>query len=80
MGSIGEAVPTAGLRQRQRLAALRKIATIESVGSSTRIEGVRLCDGSIKSRSQLVVFYWDLGLKIGSSLGTFQFRNIAFSN
>ena len=68
MGSIGEAVPTAGLlRQRQRLAALRKIATLESVGSSTRIEGVRLCDGSIKSRSQLVVFYWDLGSTLRSS-------------
>jgi Fic family protein len=28
----------------ERLAALRKIATIESVGSSTRIEGARLSD------------------------------------
>ena len=32
----------------ERLWALRKIATIESVGSSTRIEGVRLTDGEIE--------------------------------
>jgi Fic family protein len=31
-----------------RLAALRKIATIESVGSSTRIEGARLSDREVK--------------------------------
>ena len=29
----------------ERLTALKKIATIESVGSSTRIEGARLTDG-----------------------------------
>jgi Fic family protein len=31
-----------------RLAALRKIATIESVGSSTRIEGARLSDRQVQ--------------------------------
>ncbi|WP_019499508.1 Fic family protein [Pseudanabaena sp. PCC 6802] len=31
-----------------RLAALRKIATIESIGSSTRIEGARLSDREVK--------------------------------
>ena len=32
----------------ERLAALRKIATIESVGSSTRIEGARLSDRQVQ--------------------------------
>lgn len=32
-----------------RLAALRKIATIESVGSSTRIEGARLSDRQVQA-------------------------------
>lgn len=32
-----------------RLAALRKIATIESVGSSTRIEGARLTDRQVQA-------------------------------
>jgi Fic family protein len=32
-----------------RLAALRKIATIESVGSSTRIEGSRLSDRQVQA-------------------------------
>ncbi len=32
-----------------RLGALRKAATIESVGSSTRIEGARLTDGQVES-------------------------------
>ena len=31
----------------ERLAALRRIATIESIGSSTRIEGSRLTDQEI---------------------------------
>jgi Fic family protein len=31
-----------------RLAALRKIATIESVGSSTRIEGAQLSDSEVQ--------------------------------
>jgi len=31
-----------------RLKALKKIATIESVGSSTRIEGVRLTDREVE--------------------------------
>jgi Fic family protein len=33
----------------ERLAALRKIATIESVGSSTRIEGARLTDRQVQA-------------------------------
>jgi Fic family protein len=33
----------------ERLAALRKIATIESVGSSTRIEGARLSDRQVQA-------------------------------
>ncbi|MGL5939723.1 MAG: Fic family protein [Waterburya sp.] len=33
----------------ERLAALRKIATIESIGSSTRIEGARLSDRQIET-------------------------------
>ncbi|MEI6381958.1 MAG: Fic family protein [Cyanobacteriota bacterium ELA615] len=33
----------------ERLAALRKIATIESIGSSTRIEGARLSDREVQS-------------------------------
>ena len=32
----------------ERLSALRRIATIESVGSSTRIEGVKLRDDEIE--------------------------------
>ena len=32
----------------ERLAALRRIATIESVGSSTRIEGARLSDREVE--------------------------------
>lgn len=32
----------------ERLSSLRRIATIESVGSSTRIEGVKLTDGEIE--------------------------------
>jgi hypothetical protein len=39
-----------------RLAALRKIATIESVGSSTRIEGARLSDRSPNWEPWLVFF------------------------
>ena len=31
-----------------RLSALRRVATIESVGSSTRIEGVKLSDKEVK--------------------------------
>lgn len=33
----------------ERLAALRKVATIESIGSSTRIEGARLTDRQIET-------------------------------
>jgi hypothetical protein len=33
----------------ERLSALRKVATIESIGSSTRIEGSKLSDGRLKS-------------------------------
>ncbi len=33
----------------ERLAALRKVATIESIGSSTRIEGARLSDRQIET-------------------------------
>ncbi len=33
----------------ERLAALRKVATIESVGSSTRIEGVKLTDKEVEA-------------------------------
>ncbi|MER9603764.1 DUF977 family protein [Mesorhizobium sp. M0243] len=32
----------------QRLSALRRVATIESIGSSTRIEGSRLTDGEVE--------------------------------
>ncbi len=32
----------------ERLATLRRVATIESVGSSTRIEGVKLTDGEVE--------------------------------
>src|SRR5580704_3734415 len=32
-----------------RLAALRKVATIESIGSSTRIEGARLSDREVEA-------------------------------
>ena len=32
----------------ERLSALRRIATIESVGSSTRIEGVKLADEEVE--------------------------------
>jgi Fic family protein len=31
-----------------RLAALRKVATIESIGSSTRIEGAKLSDRQVR--------------------------------
>ena len=33
----------------ERLATLRKVATIESIGSSTRIEGVKLSDRQIET-------------------------------
>ena len=33
----------------ERLAALRKVATIESIGSSTRIEGAKLSDRQIET-------------------------------
>jgi len=33
----------------ERLSALRKVATIESVGSSTRIEGAKLSDGEVEA-------------------------------
>ncbi len=33
----------------ERLAALRKVATIESIGSSTRIEGARLTDSEVEA-------------------------------
>jgi Fic family protein len=33
----------------ERLTALRRIATIESIGSSTRIEGARLSDGEVEA-------------------------------
>ncbi|MFA6449629.1 MAG: Fic family protein [bacterium] len=39
--ALGQLVP-------DRLSALKKIATIESIGSSTRIEGVRLTDAEIE--------------------------------
>src|SRR5271163_3611313 len=32
-----------------RLAALRKVATIESIGSSTRIEGVKLTNAEVEA-------------------------------
>ena len=32
----------------ERLAALRKVATIESIGSSTRIEGAKLSDRAVR--------------------------------
>lgn len=38
-----------GMLAPERLAALRKIATIESIGSSTRIEGARLSDRQIET-------------------------------
>ena len=42
----------------ERLSALRRIATIESVGSSTRIEGVKLRDDEIER--------WLSGLDVSS--------------
>ncbi len=33
----------------ERLRALRKVATVESVGSSTRIEGAKLTDAQVES-------------------------------
>jgi Fic family protein len=33
----------------ERLAVLRKVATIESIGSSTRIEGARLSDREVEA-------------------------------
>jgi len=33
----------------ERLQALRKVATVESVGSLTRIEGVKLTDAQVES-------------------------------
>src|SRR5882724_7651483 len=33
----------------ERLAALRRVATIESIGSSTRIEGARLSDREVEA-------------------------------
>ena len=33
----------------ERLESLRRVATIESIGSSTRIEGAKLTDGQIES-------------------------------
>jgi Fic family protein len=33
----------------EKLASLRKVATIESVGSSTRIEGARLSDHEVEA-------------------------------
>ena len=47
----------------ERLSALRKIATIESVGSSTRIEGARLTDGEVED------------LLAGLDLASFQSRD-----
>jgi Fic family protein len=38
-----------GMLAPERLAALRKVATIESIGSSTRIEGARLSDRQIET-------------------------------
>ena len=40
---------TLGTLAPERLAALRKVATIESIGSSTRIEGVKLSDKQIET-------------------------------
>jgi hypothetical protein len=34
---------------RDRLAVLRHVATIESIGSSTRIEGARLTDNEVEA-------------------------------
>ena len=33
----------------ERLSALRKVATIESIGSSTRIEGAKLTDAEVET-------------------------------
>ena len=33
----------------QRLSALRKVATVESVGSSTRMEGAKLTDAQVET-------------------------------
>lgn len=38
----------------ERLAALRKMATIESIGSSTRIEGAKLSDKQVEELLSLV--------------------------
>ena len=39
----------------ERLSSLRRIATVESVGSSTRIEGVRLTDDEVDRLLQQLV-------------------------
>lgn len=38
----------------ERLRALRRVATIESIGSSTRIEGVKLSDREVARRCFLI--------------------------
>jgi Fic family protein len=38
-----------GILAPERLSALRRIATIESIGSSTRIEGSRLTDREVEA-------------------------------
>ena len=50
MGEIDEfkgAWRALGTRAQDRLSALRHVATIESIGSSTRIEGSRLSDRDV---------------------------------
>ena len=53
----------------ERLSALRRVVTIESTGSSTRIEGSRLTDGDVdrlgfqttNSKKMFTVFqFWDV--------------------
>jgi hypothetical protein len=38
----------------ERLSALRRVATIESIGSSTRIEGSKLSDRDVEPRTKTV--------------------------
>ena len=46
-GSPCAAVEGRGLIQPERVSALRRVATIESMGSSTRIEGAKLTDAEV---------------------------------
>ena len=46
-------------KENNYLKELRRIATIESIGSSTRIEGVQLTDNEIKELLEKIWDWWD---------------------